>query len=333
VKVLIWSHTLSKKHAAGLRVATEAKRQGLQVRVTGGTSRPREMLSVLYDYKPDVVLCFVVRHGFRPYYEAIKRSGAKLVLWYPDMTELKRDRMWNMSLNNVADALVFSILETAQRYRHLAPNVIWIPQYFDHNFCLKGGRLPKRLDPTRQIYDLCFIGSCDSYRSRWLDILKANYPNSFFARDGIKHRREIRGNAMAQIYAQSRIAINLQRKAFVNPGPYVTSNRIYNAMGSGAFVLSHYINQLDLVFQEDMHCAMFDDTRRNLFAKIDYFLSHEELREVIARTGQRQVLQYHTLEHRIKQYWQVMAAVCGGYTSREDVSAFGQWVVTGSCCV
>ena len=324
MKVLIWVHDFAQRHA-GHYVATEAKRQGLDVCVTGSTARPRQMLLTMQEYKPDVVLCYVIRHGLNSYYRAIRRTGAKLVFVYPDMTERRRDRMWRTTFNQVADALIFSQLETAQRYSDLAENVLWMPQYFDHRFCLPDGQPIRRLDPSKPTYDLCFIGSCDKRRHRWLDVLEKQY-DCYFARNGIDARREIRGETMAEVYAQSKIAINIQRQAYDNPGPYVTSNRIYNAMGSGAFFISHLVHQLDLVFDVGVHCAMFDGSLRDLQQTIDSYLKHFVEREVIALRGQNQVLQFHTLQRRVQDYWLVMRALYQGHAGEFAPGAFGQWI-------
>ena len=133
---------------------------------------------------------------------------------------------------------------------------------------------------------------------------------------------------MAEVYAQSKIAINIQRALFVNPGPYVTSNRIYNTMGSGALYINHKVEQLDLIFQEGVHCVSHDDTLPDLCAKIDFYLEHEVEREHIASAGQKQILQYHTLEQRIKEHWQVMRLIYENRAGELPAGAYGKWVKT-----
>ena len=324
MKVLIWACGFEQRFA-GQYVATEAKRQGFDVMVTGSRRDPRLMRKAFDEYKPDVVFCFALMPNFKSYYEYIKQHGAKLVLWYPDMTESTRDRMWRESLNNVADVLVFSILETAQRYSALAPTVLWMPQYFDTRFCSRNGTLPKRLDPAKPIYDVCFIGSCDRLRRKWLDELEKNY-NCRFARDGISGRHEIRGWNMAEIYAQSKVAINIQRERYLNPGPYVVSNRIYNAMGSGACFLNHSVENLGLVFEEGIHCVSHDDTLTGLRRQLDFLLCNDKRREDIASNGQQTILKYHTLEQRVKEYWQVMELLHTNHHTKIAHGAYGKWV-------
>lgn len=303
LKVMIWACENEERYA-GYYVGAEAARQGLEVRVTGSRSKPQRMLITLNAYKPDVVLCFAIRPNFKPYYEIIRRSGAKLALWYPDMTEKRRDAMWRY-LRASADILIFSILETAQRYQDLARTVLWMPQYFDKHYCCDAnGQLPQRLNPDKPIYDLCFIGSCDRIRASWLEYLEKRYKCYFF-KDGIKLRQEIRGYRMAEAYAQSKIAFNIQRAAFKNSGAYVTSNRIYNAMGSGAFFINHQVTHLDLAFPKSV-CIMHNDSLSDLCRMIDYYLEHEKERERLAKIGQDYVLKYHSLEQRVHEYWHVL---------------------------
>lgn len=331
MRVLIWCCGFEQRFA-GQYVAAEAKRQGFDVRVTGSRRDPRQMYEALREYKPDVVFCFAIMASLVPYYEKIRSTGAKLVLWYPDMTESTRDRMWRESLNGVADMLIFSIKETAQRYCDLAPTVLWQPQYFDRKFCAIDGRLPntidgqlpQRLDPTKPIYDVCFIGSCDNLRRTWLDELQKHH-NCRFERDGISRRKEIRGWEMAEIYAQSKIAININRQRYINSGPYVVSNRIYNAMGSGAFFLNHKVEQLDLMFTEGVDCVSHNDNLLDIRKKIDYYIANPVERETIAKTGQQRVLRYHTLKQRVKEYWHVMSLLYEGRTAEIESGANGEW--------
>ena len=326
MKVLVWCCGFTDRFA-GHFVAKEAERQGHNVRVCGSRGEPHLMSAVFEAYKPDVVFCFAIMGRLLPYYEYIRASGAKLVFWYPDMTESRRDRMWRTQLNNIADGSVFSILETAQRYKDLAKTVVWMPQYFDHRFCsIDGEGKPfNRLDSSKPIYDICFIGSCDTLRKKWLDRLSKRYSCAFFM-DGIRRRKEIRGSKMSAIYAQSKIAINIQRELFINSGSYVTSNRVYNAMGSGAFFINHKVTDFDRAFNVGVDCEMHDDTFDNLINKIDYYLHHTALREDIARRGQIKIMKYHTLEKRIPEYWRMLKAIHEENLEGIDHgNAFGLW--------
>jgi len=334
MRVLIWSCGFERRFA-GVFIAEEMQRQGLNVAVTGSREHPENALAAFQEYKPDFVFSDVARAHCVPYYRKMREAGAKLVLWYPDMTECRRDRMWRTQLNNVADILIFSIMETATRYRELAPCVLWMPQYFDHIFCSKNNSgetigLPKRLDPIKPISDIVFIGSVDDHRKRWLDELNKHYNCNFVIHvPGMLN--EIRGWRMAEAYAQSRIAFNIQRALFINPGAFVTSNRAYNAMGSGAFFINHKVQHLNLMWQEGEHCVTYDDSFNGLRTAIDYYLMHEVEREQIARQGQKDILFFHTLEQRVKEYWRVMELFYTGQsdTIKTSFPGYGLWVKNG----
>lgn len=308
MKVLIWSCGPELRSAAPF-IYAEAKRQGKDVQIAGTRQDPESFMRVFKQEKPDFVFCLALRPNLVPYYRAIRRH-ARLALWYPDQTEKHRDLMWRSAFNNVADVLVFSILDTAQRYQHLAPVTTWMPQYFDHIACMHDGHLPQRLDPQKEQYDVSFIGSCDNIRKAWLRELEQRYRCKFVL-DRIGRSGECRGWDMAEIYAQSKIAINIQRAMFVSTGPYVTSNRVYNAMGSGAFFINHLVYQMDLVFKRGIHCDMMDENSLEcLLSMLDWWLCMQpDDRERIATVGQRQVLAYHTLEVRIGEYWHLMEQV------------------------
>lgn len=326
MKVLIWCCGF-KPQFAGQYIYNEAKRQGLNVYITGSRSNPGEAVEACKKLKPDWVFCLVLTPNMPQFYKEIRKTGAKLLLWYPDQTEKSRDNMWKNQLNNVADVLVFSILETAIRYKYLAKTVLWMPQYFDEQFCMKDGELPERLNSEKEIFDVCFIGGTDSRRNEQLAKLQKHFKCNFYL-DGIRKRKEVRGYEMASIYAQSKIAINIQRSLFMNRGPFVTSNRVYNAMGSGCFFINQYVNEIERLFEMGTDCVMYDDSIEGLVHKIIYYLRNETLRETIAATGQQLILEFHTLEQRVKEYWKVMSLISAKdvFSLTNSFPGFGKWV-------
>lgn len=329
MKVLIYACGKETRFA-GIHVHREAKRQGLDVDICFSRANPQGLLDALAIQKYDCVLCFVINPKYNKYYQMIRKTGAKLIFWYPDQCCSRRDRMWHQ-LSGQADAVFFSILHTAQMYSRLFPVTLWMPQYFDHRFCMKDGNLPIRLDPNKEIYDLCFIGSCDKRRQKFLNELSKHYKCKF-----IVHRprmlNEIRGYEMAEAYAQSKISFNIQREIFLNPGPFITSNRVYNAMGSGSFFINHYVKEIKRLWQLGTHCDMYEkDDYNDLRYKIDLNLYsyNGRRREQIANLGQENILKYHTLEQRVKEYWAVMSRISNGHTkSLKDnfPAGYGEWV-------
>lgn len=324
LRVVVWGCGTHERFA-GIHVYREAKRQGLNVEFVEGRGNPQKMVhkirSMIQAGKPPHwVFNFVIRAGYKRHYDWFRQHDIKQLWWYPDQCQSSRIRMWNQ-LKGKPDAIVFSILHAAQEFKNHAEHVLWVPQYFDAERCKRAGLLPSRLNLQKPIYDLCFIGSCDGRRKDWVTKLVRLFKCNF-STHAMGSLNEVRGWTMAEAYAQSKIAFNIQRQIFLQPGPFITSNRAYNAMGSGCFFINHYVNQLELLWQEDVHCAIYDDTYQDLLNKIQYWLRPEnvEEREEIARAGSVDILSYHTLERRIPQYWRIMHAI-----QNDNTAHLAQW--------
>ena len=92
----------------------------------------------------------------------------------------------------------------------------------------------------------------------------------------------------AKVYSQSKIvlgdkfgAVNDYSKEGID---YYWSNRIYQAIGSGAFFLTPYIKGLEEEFTNKEH-IVWAKNMDELLELIDYYLKHDEEREKIADNG------------------------------------------------
>jgi hypothetical protein len=94
------------------------------------------------------------------------------------------------------------------------------------------------------------------------------------------------------IYSESKIVINSPANGDLNM-------RVFEAMASGALLVTEAIGngQKDL-FKNGVHLVEYR-TEKELFEKVDYYLTHDYERERIARAGQELVLSKHTYKHRV----------------------------------
>lgn len=74
------------------------------------------------------------------------------------------------------------------------------------------------------------------------------------------------------------------------------SNRLFDALACGTFVISDKIPSADTLFEGGI--VTYDDVN-DLNNKINYYLSHEDERVEIAKKGQKIVLENHTFDNRI----------------------------------
>lgn len=73
--------------------------------------------------------------------------------------------------------------------------------------------------------------------------------------------------------------------------------RVFEATGSGVFLLTEYFENLKQYFEPGKEIETFRD-EKELIDKIDYYLAHPEEREAIARRGQERCLRDYSMENR-----------------------------------
>lgn len=337
MKILIWATNLSRR-SAGKDIYNELKSTGHDVYVIEGRYRAKEMLTATVRIEPDWLFSCAVDSCHRSYYQYLRQQGIRVALWYADQWCSQRERLWKSLIGSV-DVIIFSQLNMAQRFADVAPCVVWMPQYFNEKVCRDAcGHLPKRLNsviwkfgnpafPDKIIYDICFIGTVDQRRRKFLAELQGRY-NCFVHRCAY-NRTGLTGYNMAAIYAQSKIAVNIQHAGFLTPGDFITSNRAYNAMGSGAFFLNHPLREKQLLWTNH-HCRQYDGSIESLVGDVNYYLKHDELREQIAHDGQCNILSHHTLQFRAQQYIQLLRFYDSEFNYDWNIPLIGTHYRTGN---
>jgi hypothetical protein len=157
--------------------------------------------------------------------------------------------------------------------------------------------LPLACDPHVQydmgldrIYDVGFVGAIGGpYEERGAAL--ARLEQRWRLND---YRRPYYGADMARIYSQSKIGLNITLGRILNM-------RIFEVPPCGALLLTKRSDngQTDL-FKEGEHFDTFE-TLNELESKVDYYLSHSEERERLARAGQHWAMTHHTYDHRARQ--------------------------------
>lgn len=101
---------------------------------------------------------------------------------------------------------------------------------------------------------------------------------------------------MPLVFKQSKINLNITMRGIKSGIPL----RAFDIMGAGGFLLSNYqAGFLDyFVPNEDF---VFYENKKDLLAKIGYYLSHEEERKAIAQSGHDKVAAEHTYRHRVRE--------------------------------
>ena len=161
-------------------------------------------------------------------------------------------------------------------------------------------------------YPIVFVGSKRyhpeyPYRAELIDWLKRHYGDNFKHVGGDGEMPTTRGEALNQLYADSKISIgDTLCKGFNYP--YYLSDRLFESTGRGGFTIFPHIKGIEDYFEIDKEIVTYEfENFAELRRKIDYYLTHDEEREAIRRAGHERTKRDHTYLKR----WEVILATVG----------------------
>lgn len=101
---------------------------------------------------------------------------------------------------------------------------------------------------------------------------------------------------MPKIFKCSKINLNITSRS-IKSG---ISQRVFDILGCGGFLISNYQPELVEYFTPDEDLVLYDSID-DLLCKIEYYLTHEEVRKQIAQNGYEKIKQYHSYDTRLAQ--------------------------------
>ncbi|MBE5924447.1 MAG: hypothetical protein E7271_08275 [Lachnospiraceae bacterium] len=151
-------------------------------------------------------------------------------------------------------------------------------------------------------YELLFVGNSRRvYRQILKDLLPTKYKLTVYGR----HWEEfpvkdyvvsdyIDNNEVGQAYHDAKILLNDHWEDMKKYG--IISNRIFDALSAGAFIISDNVVGIDEVLEGNV---VTYDTTDDLSKKIDYYMEHDGERKEKALAGQKIVREKHTFANRV----------------------------------
>lgn len=183
--------------------------------------------------------------------------------------------------------------------------------WFNKNTAVKGHYLPAGvfheecyIKPIRKTIDVAFVGSKGyhqewPYRPKLINWLQSVYKNKFrhYGKDGIK---SIRGEDLNTVYATTKVVVgDTLCPKFKYPSYW--SDRIYETLGRGGFMIHPYIPGIEKEFKDKEHVVFYEyNNFEQLQDLIDYYLENDEEREKIRLAGHNLVKNNYTYKHRWK---------------------------------
>lgn len=150
-----------------------------------------------------------------------------------------------------------------------------------------------KMPKTRSII---FVGG-DAFNNRgWIvNGLQEKYGERF-EWWGQPHNR-IRGLPLNELYGSSKVVVGDSQ-----PSKNYWSNRVYETLGRGGFLLHPFVEGIDSEFIDKKHLVLYDrDSPQDLHDKIDYYLRNEKEREAIRLAGFEYVRDNLTYTHRCRE--------------------------------
>jgi hypothetical protein len=182
-------------------------------------------------------------------------------------------------------------------------------EWFNTKTSVRGHYLPAGVydkectyTPATPERDIIFVGS-KSYHQEWpyrpklINFLEQTYPDKFslYGREGVK---TVRGQELNELYASTKVVVgDTLCPNFKYPDYW--SDRIYETLGRGGFLIHPYIKGLEKEFEDKKHVVFYEynnwDQLKDL---INYYLENDKEREKIRKTGHEFVKKNYTYKNR-----------------------------------
>lgn len=152
--------------------------------------------------------------------------------------------------------------------------------------------------------EILFVGVTRGvYREIIRDILKTNHDVSIYGMGWEEYIDKkyikdqfIPNDELHKYYSSCKILLNDHWEEMRDED--FPSNRLFDALACGTFVISDKIPSADTLFEGSI--VTYDDVD-DLNEKVDYYLTHEDERIKLAEKGKKIVLENHTFDNRVQE--------------------------------
>lgn len=239
--------------------------------------------------------------GLRQIYDYCRLVGIPTVGYHLDLwlglereKDIDTDPYWHIQYFFTVDKLMADFLNA----REDMPKAYFLPAGVFEDECYLA-----KPDREKYPHDVIFVGSRNyhpewQYRGKLIECLEKNYKERF-AQYGGGGLGTVRGHELNTLYASAKIVIgDTLCKGF--DYPYYLSDRIFETIGRGGFLIHPYIEGLNDLFAESELVTYEFNHFEQLREKIDYFLENETEREKIKKAGHERVKKEHTYTQRLQ---------------------------------
>ena len=255
----------------------------------------RTALKIIADEKPDMVLTAKLRIDHREFFvKEIKKMRIPTVSWTFDLYfGHRRESKIDEDIIFKTDFVFGPDGGNIQRFRDKGINYHLLRQGIYDEYCYKG-KWVKDFSS-----DVAYVGGMQ-YGHR--EVMCKYLQKYDFKRYGKLATDHIRGDPLNDLYASASIIIG---DSF--PSPRYWSNRFYETLGRGGFLIFTDIEGLNEEYEPYKHFIPFKFYGfASLEEKIEYFLKHPEERRKISNRAMAYTKEHHTLLNRCRQFLEII---------------------------
>lgn len=144
------------------------------------------------------------------------------------------------------------------------------------------------------------------YRGELIKWLRDNYGDRFTKYGWPQD--SVRNEELNVIYSNSKVTVGDSLCLNFNH-PYYWSDRVYETIGRGGFIIHPYIKGMKEEFKDGVHLRYYEyGNFKQLKYFIDYYLKHTEEREKIRQAGHKFVKEHATYHNRLTQMLDIVGA-------------------------
>jgi hypothetical protein len=261
------------------------------------------LLAQIDYFKPDIILNTNMPYIHHTTISEIKRR-------YPEITIIGQHASaltYNVNKSDKYDVVISAEKKVLNCFKQLGVRTKLIRLAFG------GEKILSQIQKRTKSIDILFVGSLSFEHSQRIDFLEKiakTYPkleiygqidktvpkNSILRKC---HKGPIWGKDMYQKIADAKICLNFHIQ-LNNEKVSACNMRIYETAGIGTFLLTDNLEGMSDILKIGKECDTYIDSD-DCIAKISHYLNHEKQREIIAKNGQKAVLNNNTYTQRAKE--------------------------------
>lgn len=255
---------------------------------------PDEDLPKILSDKPDFIFMAKLKLpvGREIVFKEFKRAGITTVCWNFDLywgldreVDIKTDPIFRCDYVFTPDG------GNDSRWKNAGVNHYCVRQGIHKGYCYKGKNIPM------MTHDVSFVGSENKHWKKRKDMCQQLMQSFDFHWYGRINTLDIRGDKLNDLYTSTKVIVGDSVYS-----PYYWSNRIYETLGRGGFLLFHNVEGIENDYTPYKHFIPYEmNNWKDLTNKVTEYLKKSEDRKRLSEAALKHTLENHTLEHRCQE--------------------------------